>query len=97
MRQSQTNFQKIGQVDSKQFLISFIQLGKKERDEKRRAFLESSREAIKRAKEEEEEKLNNQWAKAEQKVDYSFTEEDFQSAVSINLTALTFLEQSAYS
>jgi len=58
-------------------------MGKKERDTKRRAFLENSREAVKRAKLEEEEKLASQWAKAELKVDFAFTEEDFTSAVII--------------
>lgn len=75
------NFKKIGQVDSKKFLISFVQMGKRERDAKRREFLESTREAMKRAKAEEEAKLAAQWEKAELRVDYGFTEEDFQSAV----------------
>jgi hypothetical protein len=73
--------QKIGEVDSKQFLISFVQMGKKERDAKRRAFLESSRDAIRRAKADEEAKMAAQWSKSELRVDYNFSDEDFESAV----------------
>ena len=59
-------------------------MGKKERDVKRRAFLESSRDAIRRAKAEEEAKLAAQWSKSELRVDYSFSDEDFESAVNIS-------------
>lgn len=71
-------------MESKQFLISFIQMGKRERDAKRRAFLESSRDAIRRAKADEEAKLAAQWSKAELRVDYNFSDEDFESAVTHN-------------
>jgi len=83
--------QKIGEVDSKQFLISFIQMGKRERDAKRRAFLESSRDAIRRAKAEEEAKLAAQWSKAELRVDYNFSDEDFESAVNDSLFCMRYV------
>lgn len=71
---------KTGTIDSKEFLIKFLSMGKKIRDEKRKEFLEKQRIAIKEAAEEEERKLNENFEKAELKVDYDFNECHLDSA-----------------
>ena len=72
---------KVGKINSKKFMISFLSIGKHERDKKRREFLESTRQALKQAKKEEEAKLAAQWEKMEFQIEYEFTDDDFQSAV----------------
>lgn len=71
---------KTGTIDSKEFLIKFLSMGKKIRDEKRKEFLEKQRIAVKEAAEEEERKLNEIFEKAELKVDYDFNESHLDSA-----------------
>lgn len=73
--------QKTGKVDSKEFMIKFLAMGKKIRDDKRKAFLEEQRLAEKAAREEEERKLNALWEKADLQVDYDATGADLKSAV----------------
>lgn len=70
-----------GEVDSKEFLTRFLTMGKKERFEKHRIFLEGQRKAIKEAKLEEERKLAELWDKAEFKTDGKFTAADMDSAM----------------
>ena len=73
--------EKQGKIDSKEFMIKFLALGKKIRDDKRRAFLEEQRLAIKTAKIEEERKLSALWDKAELSIDYNITGSDLRSAI----------------
>jgi len=70
-----------GEVDSKEFLTRFLTMGKKERFEKHRIFLEGQRKAIKEAKIEEERKLAELWDKAEFKTDGKFSSEDMDNAM----------------
>ncbi len=57
-------------------------MGKERRDEKHRAQLKKQRDAIKRQKEEHEEKIRHQWAHLEAKIDWAFSEEDANNAES---------------
>jgi Ca2+-binding EF-hand superfamily protein len=73
--------QKLGKIDSKEFMIKFLATGKKIRDDKRKAFLEEQRLAEKQAREEEERKVSALWDKAELLVDYDTSGADLKSAI----------------
>ena len=63
-------------IACKDFLIQFNTMGKERRDDKHRAQLKKQRDALKRQKVVHEEKIREQWAHLEAKIDWAFSEED---------------------
>lgn len=70
-----------GMVSSSEFLTHFLSLGFKERNKRRVDSLEKQREAMKKAKEEEEKKLEALASKSDVVVDWNFSMEDRQFAL----------------
>jgi hypothetical protein len=74
--------EKTGKFKTKEFLIKFFALGKKIRDDKKKAVLIKQREAIKQMQKENEDKLQQLVDKTDYEIDTDYTEEDFKEAVS---------------
>jgi hypothetical protein len=73
--------EKTGKIGTKDFLIKFFALGKKIRDDKKKAALLKQRETTKQMQKENEEKLEQLLNKTDYEVDNEFTAEDFKEAV----------------
>lgn len=69
-----------GEIICADFLISFLGMGKKKRDEDRKAFLLKKRAIEKEAIEKEEKILASQWDHLEKYVDWDFNENDLEDA-----------------
>jgi hypothetical protein len=72
--------EQIGEINCADFLISFLGMGKKKRDEERKSFLLKKRAIEKESIEKEQKILASQWDHLEKYVDWDFNENDLEDA-----------------